>query len=302
MYRVWTYEGGEHLQVLKNKLKEVIMAVLPIVGIVLLLNFTITQLDGKQLGSFLTGALLVTVGLTLFLFGVDLGISPIGRYIGGAIVKRNSLLVLTIYGLILGFLISIEEPDLHILAGQVDLVTGGMLPKLQLVVMVSIGIAVMLTLGFIRIVYNISLKLIFFILYGLVLVGGLLAPQELLAISFDSSGATTGAMTVPFILALALGISALRKDSRSSEADSFGLVGISSVGAILAVMVMSIFSSGGIAEASDELVSHGSSDTILERLLTISGEVILEAKSWCSLYDPIVQGFGSSFTGLYRRG
>jgi hypothetical protein len=263
------------LQVLKNKLKEVIMAVLPIVGIVLLLNFTITPLDGKQLGSFLTGALLVIVGLTLFLFGVDLGISPIGRYIGGAIVKRNSLLVLTISGLILGFLISIAEPDLHILAGQVDMATGGMLPKLQLVVMVSIGIAVMLTLGFIRIVYNISLKLIFFILYGLVLIGGILAPQELLAISFDSSGATTGAMTVPFILALALGISALRKDSKSSEADSFGLVGISSVGAILAVMVMSIFSNGGLSEASDGLVNHGSAATIFETLLTISGEVLL---------------------------
>lgn len=262
------------MQVLYNKLKEVIMAVLPIVGIVVLLDFTITPLGGEQLASFLMGAVLVILGLALFLFGVDLGISPIGRYIGGAVVKKNSLWILAASGLILGFLISVAEPDLHILAGQVDLATGGMLPKLQLVVMVSIGIAVMLTLGFIRIVYNISLKLILFLLYGLVLIGGILAPHELLAISFDSSGATTGAMTVPFILALALGISTLRKDSKSSEADSFGLVGISSVGAILAVMVMSIFSKGSISEAGDQVVSHGAA-TILETILIISGEVIL---------------------------
>ena len=262
------------MQVLYNKLKEVIMAVLPIVGIVVLLNFTITPLESEQLTSFLLGAILVISGLTLFLFGVDLGISPIGRYIGGAVVKKNSLWILAASGLILGFLISVAEPDLHILANQVDLATGGMLPKLQLVVMVSIGIAVMLTLGFIRIVYNISLKMILFLLYGLVLIGGILTPKELLAIAFDSSGATTGAMTVPFILALALGISALRKDSKSSEADSFGLVGISSVGAILAVMVMSIFSKGGISEATDQAVSHGAA-TILETLLIVSGEVLL---------------------------
>ena len=262
------------MQVLYNKLKEVIMAVLPIVGIVVLLNFTITPLGSEQLTSFLLGAVLIISGLTLFLFGVDLGISPIGRYIGGAVVKKNSLWILAASGLILGFLISVAEPDLHILADQVDLATGGMLPKLHLVVMVSIGIAIMLTLGFVRIVYNISLKLILFLLYGLVLIGGILAPQEFLAISFDSSGATTGAMTVPFILALALGISALRKDSKSSEADSFGLVGISSVGAILAVMVMSIFSNGGISEVADQAASHGAA-TILESLLIISGEVLL---------------------------
>lgn len=263
------------MQVLYNKLKEVIMAVLPIVGIVLLLNFTITPLGREQMVSFLFGAVLIISGLTLFLFGVDLGISPIGRYIGGAVVKKNSLWVLAVSGLVLGFLISVAEPDLHILADQVDLATGGMLPKLQLVVMVSIGIAVMLTLGFVRIVYNISLKLILLLLYGLVLIGGILAPQEFLAISFDSSGATTGAMTVPFILALALGISALRKDSKSSEADSFGLVGISSVGAILAVMVMSIFTRGSIPEAADQVVGHGDSATIFETILIISGEVLL---------------------------
>lgn len=257
-----------------NKLKEVVMAVLPIVGIVLILNFTITPLAGHQLISFLTGAVLVIVGLTLFLFGVDLGIGPIGRYIGGAVVKRNSLLILSVSGLILGFLISIAEPDLHILAGQVDMATGGVLPKTQLVVMVSIGISVMLTLGFIRIVYNISVKLLILILYGLVLVGGMLVSPEIIAIAFDSSGATTGAMTVPFILSLALGISTLRKDSKSSEADSFGLVGISSVGAITAVMAISIFRGGAIVESSDVTISHEVGGTLIQTILVVSGEVL----------------------------
>lgn len=263
------------MQVLYSKLKEVIMSVLPIAAIVLLLNFTIIPLERGQLISFGIGSLLIVVGLTIFLFGVDIGISPIGRYIGAAVVKKNSLIVLVLSGLILGFLISVAEPDLHILAGQIDMATGGLLPKMQLVVSVSIGIGIMLTLGLVRIVYNVSLKLLFIILYGLVLIGGILVSPELIAISFDSSGATTGAMTVPFILALALGISTLRKDSKTSEADSFGLVGISSVGAILAVMATSILTGGAVLESSDSLGSHSTDPSMIARLLLISGEVLM---------------------------
>jgi hypothetical protein len=263
------------LQVLYSKLKEVVLAVVPIVAIVLILNFTIIPLEAVQLRSFLIGSVLIVIGLSVFLLGVDIGISPIGRYIGGTIVKKNILWILVSSGFILGFLISVAEPDLHILAGQVDLVTGGALPKLKLVVMVSFGIGAMLTLGLVRIVYNLSLKIMFVILYGIVLLGGILVPPELIAIAFDSSGATTGAMTVPFILALALGISALRKDSKTSEADSFGLVGISSVGAILAVMALSIISGGASLEGLESVSSHAVEELLLQKLLLISGEVLL---------------------------
>ncbi len=261
------------LQIIYEKLKEVLFAVLPITLIVIILNFTVAPLNQGQIFEFIRGSIFIIVGLTTFLFGVDIGISPIGRYMGAAIVKSNKLYILIGSGLILGFLISIAEPDLHILADQVSQVTGGQVSKLSIVVVVSIGIAFLLTLGFVRMVYNFSIKIIFTILYAVVFLISLFVPNEFLSISFDSSGATTGAMTVPFVLALAIGISALRKNRNKSDQDSFGLVGIASVGAILGVMLMSIFKNITIATQGITLeASHG--EGLIQQLAVVSGEVL----------------------------
>ncbi len=230
------------MTVLVAKFKEVLYAVLPITIIVLILNFTLTPFEVPLLLRFLIGSLLVVIGLSIFLFGVDLGISPIGNLIGETIAKTNKIWIVGVAGLILGFIISIAEPDLHILAGQVDIVTSGLITKAVIVLIVSIGIAVMLSVGLIRIVFNTPLYIILTILYSVILVLAFFTSSEFLAISFDASGATTGAMTVPFILALALGVSVLKKDSKASEKDSFGLVAIASCGPIISVMLMSIFS------------------------------------------------------------
>jgi hypothetical protein len=139
--------------------------------------------------------------------------------------------------LILGFFISYAEPDLHILAGQVDSVTAGQFEQTLMVVVVSIGLGVMMTLGMLRILKGIHLKYVFTAAYGLIFILSLFSSSDFIAISFDASGATTGAITVPFMLALAAGISALKSDSKTSEADNFGLVGISSTGAILGVLI-----------------------------------------------------------------
>jgi len=228
------------LHVLTEKFKEVFFAVLPITLIVILLHFTLTPLDTLVLFRFLIGSLLIVIGLSIFLFGVDIGITPIGSKMGSTITKSNKIWIVLIAGLALGFFISIAEPDLHILAGQISLVTNGEISKLLIVVVVSVGIAVLLAIGLIRIVYNIPLykllTLLYFIIFGL----AIFTSPEFLAISFDSSGATTGALTVPFMLALAYGVSSLKKDSMASEKDSFGLVAIVSAGAIIAVMMMSI--------------------------------------------------------------
>ena len=191
---------------------------------------------------FLLGALLIVLGLAIFLFGVDIGISKIGTLMGGALTKSNKLWIVVAAGLVLGFFISIAEPDLHILAGQVDMVTSGVIAKLSIVVVVSIGIAVMLTTGLVRIIYNIPLYKLLTVLYLIILGLSFFTSSEFLAISFDASGATTGALTVPFMLALALGVSSLKKDGKASEKDSFGLVAVTSAGAIIAVMIMSILS------------------------------------------------------------
>ncbi len=225
-----------------EKFKEVLTSVLPITIIVLILNFTLTPMALPLLIRFLIGAVLIIIGLTIFLIGVDIGITPVGNNMGATIAKSNKIWLVVVAGLILGFFVSVAEPDLHILAGQVDAVTSGLISKGSIVVVVSIGIAAMLAIGLIRIVHNFPLYKLLTALYGIIFLLAIFTSREFLAISFDASGATTGALTVPFILALALGVSKLKRDSKASEKDSFGLVAIASTGAIISVMIMSIIS------------------------------------------------------------
>jgi hypothetical protein len=158
------------LSILFEKFKEVIIAVLPITIIVLLLNFTIIPLENHLIYRFLVGAVLIVFGLTIFLIGVDIGVTPIGTLMGKSLVKSNKMWIIGIAGLILGFIISIAEPDLHIIAGQVNNVTAGVVSKLSIVIVVSIGIAVMLSLGLLRIVYNKSLRMMLTVLYLIILI------------------------------------------------------------------------------------------------------------------------------------
>ncbi|MDD3840739.1 MAG: DUF1538 domain-containing protein [Clostridia bacterium] len=266
------------MNVLIDRFKEVLLAVFPITVIVLMLNFTIVPLETDQLLRFLFGALLIILGLSIFLFGVDIGITPIGKFAGSHIAKSNRVLILTISGIILGFFISIAEPDLHILASQVDSVTSGFISKSSVLIVVSIGIGVLLSLGLIRIVYNIALYKILTVLYSIIFILSLFTIPEFLAISFDASGATTGALTVPFILALAAGVSGLKKDSEASEQDSFGLVGITSAGAIIAVMVMSIVFKVDKISGSLEYNLYQSNSIIapfIQKLPTIAAEILI---------------------------
>lgn len=253
------------MNVLIEKIKEVVYAVLPITIIVLILNFTITPLETPLIVRFILGAILIIIGLAIFLIGVDIGITPIGQTMGKAIAKSNKLWIVAMAGLLLGFFISIAEPDLHILAGQIELVTSGVISKTLIVVVVSIGIAALIAIGLIRIVYNFPLYKLLSILYFVILILAIFTSPEFLAISFDASGATTGALTVPFILALALGVSLLKKDSKASEKDSFGLVAIASTGAIISVMIMNIIS--GTDEMSGSLEQHEVSQSIISPFL-----------------------------------
>ncbi len=266
------------MSVIISKLTEVLYSVLPITAIVIILNFTLTPIDNLMMARFLLGAFLIILGLTIFLFGVDIGITPIGNTMGTAIVKSNNIWIVVIAGLVLGFFISIAEPDLHILAGQVDSVTSGLISKGIIVVVVSLGIALMLSVGLTRIVYRFPLYKLLTIIYGVVFLLALFTTPEFMAIAFDASGATTGALTVPFILALALGVSKLNKDSKTSETDSFGLVAVASAGAIITVMIMSIVSktdkiSGTLENA--ETLSESFFQPFMQNLPIIAGEVLM---------------------------
>lgn len=266
------------MNVLLEKLKEVLFAVIPITLLVLVLNFTLTPLDHHLLVRFLFGAFFIIIGLTIFLFGVDIGITPIGTLMGNALAKSNKIWIVGLAGLILGFFISIAEPDLHILASQVEIVTSEVLSQASIVVVVSIGVALLLTLGLFRIVYNQPLNKMLTLIYLVILVLGLFSSSGFLAISFDASGATTGALTVPFILALAYGVSSLKKSGIASEEDSFGLVGLASSGAILAVIIMSLLSK--TSQLSGSLESKISSPAsifapFVRTLPSIAGNIIL---------------------------
>lgn len=266
------------MNLLTEKIREVLMSVLPITIIVLILNFTLTPIDMNLLIRFMIGTVAIVIGLSIFLVGVDIGVTPIGNIMGTNIAKTNKLWIVIVAGLLLGFFISVAEPDLQILGGQVEFVTSGLVSKWLIVAIVSIGIAIMLSLGLGRIVYNFPLYKLLTIIYGFILVLALFTSPEFLAISFDASGATTGAMTVPFILALATGVSRLKKDSKSSEKDSFGLVAIASTGAIISVILMSILSKTdqvtGSLEGS-EVISTSIILPFIEKIPVITFEILL---------------------------
>lgn len=260
-----------------EKFKEVLYSVLPITILVLVLNFTLTPIDTHLIIRFLIGAVFIIIGLTIFLLGVDNGITPIGNIMGSKAAKTNKLWIVAAAGLILGFFISVAEPDLHILADQVDTVTSGVISKLSIVVVVSIGIAIMLSIGLIRIVFNFPLYKLLLMIYLIILLLAVLTTREFLAISFDASGATTGALTVPFILALAVGVSRLKKDSKASEKDSFGLIAIASSGAIIAVMIMNIITKADELSGSLEQgeISTSILGPFLHELPKIAGEIVI---------------------------
>lgn len=263
-YPVWFSVPAERneirLNALTQKFKEVIASVLPITLIVFVLHLSVAPLQPAQLVRFALGAVLIILGLSVFLFGVDIGVTPIGTLMGPALAGSNRLWAVAGFGALLGFFISIAEPDLHILAGQVDSVTSGAISKPVIVVVVSVGIALLLAFGLVRIVYNIPLYKVLTVLYGAILLLALLAPPQFLGISFDASGATTGALTVPFVLALGFGVSAMKKDSKASAKDSFGLVAIASTGAILSVTLLSFtIGSRGIFAAAESVEAPSAS-------------------------------------------
>ncbi|MSU02725.1 DUF1538 domain-containing protein [Tissierella sp. DSM 105185] len=229
------------MNMLTQKLKEVTLAVFPITLIVLILNFTIAPIGANLMWKFIIGAIFIIFGLAIFLFGAELGIQPIGTLMGSSLTKTKNIWIIIIFGFILGFFINVAEPDLLVLARQVSEVTSGVLSQASIVIVVSIGVGVLVAVGLSRIIFNIPLHKLLTVLYGIIFFLVILAPTEFLGIAFDSGGATTGSMTVPFILALGLGVSST-KGGKESEESSFGLVGVASAGPMMAVLIMSLLS------------------------------------------------------------
>src|SRR5690554_3248841 len=241
------------------------MTVAPIVAIVVILNF-IEPIGSNNMWRFLIGAVLVIVGLTVFLVGVDNGITPIGQKTGSLFAKSNKILLVVFFTLLLGLIITVAEPSLLILGNQIEQVSAGAILSSTFVTIVSIGVAMFLVVGVLFILFDISILKLLFGAYALVLILLPFIPMEFMAIAFDSAGSTTGLLTVPFVLALAVGASSMRKDGKKSEESSFGLLGSVAAGAIFMVVVYGLFSRGEEFNVSppDEKVFGGILDPFLD--------------------------------------
>ena len=219
---------------LREKLLEALQAVLPIAAIVLVLCFTIAPVSPSILLCFLLGAAMIVVGIMFFTLGAEMSMTPMGERVGAVITKSRKLPVILGIGFLLGFLITISEPDLQVLANQVPSI-----PNHTLIFSVAAGVGLFLTVAFLRMLLGVALPPLLVAFYGIVFVLAAFVPREFLAVAFDSGGVTTGPMTVPFIMALGVGVSAIRGDRHAAD-DSFGLVALCSVGPILAVLILGI--------------------------------------------------------------
>ncbi len=255
------------MNVLAEKFKEVLFSVLPIAVLISILNFLFVRVDYTVFIQFLAGVVCICIGLTIFLFGIDIGITPIGDFMGQFITAKNKISLVVIGGIILGFFISIAEPDLQILGSQVMEVTKGAIPQNTLVVIVSIGVAVFLAVGLFGIVYHLPQHTIFTVSYLIICGLSFFSVSEGISIAFDSSGATTGAITVPFILAIAAGVSRMKKDAIASETDSFGLVGMVSAGAIISVLFITLVRKLPVFDENASVTLHDSAGSLFSVII-----------------------------------
>ena len=217
---------------LKEKVKESLSSVLPITLIVLVLSVTLVPMEIGTLALFLTGAVLLIVGMGFFQLGAEMSMTPLGEGVGKTLAKREKVLLIVLVAFALGTIITIAEPDLQVLANQV-----ASIPNSVLIWTVAVGVGVFLALAVLRILFRVSLAKCLLGAYALLFVLTLFSPKEFLAVAFDAGGVTTGPITVPFIMALGVGVASIRSDE-NAKADSFGLVGLCSIGPILSVLLL----------------------------------------------------------------
>ncbi|WP_125116239.1 DUF1538 domain-containing protein [Agathobaculum sp. Marseille-P7918] len=226
-------------KILKEKIIEALSSVIPITLIVLLLSVTITPMPVGTLVLYLVGAVLLIIGMAFFSLGTDVSMTPMGEGIGAQLPRTKNLFAVIGITFIIGVLITIAEPDLQVLAGQVPSI-----PNAVLIWTVAIGVGLFFVLAMLRTLFKIRLATLLIIFYVGVLVLSAFVPDEFVAVAFDSGGVTTGPITVPFIMALGIGLASIRGD-RDAQDDSFGLVALCSIGPILAVLLLGIFYTSG---------------------------------------------------------
>ena len=223
---------------LYSKLREGVAAVLPIALIVMALCFFVTPVPTDLMLAFVIGTVMLILGLGLFTYGAEASMTPMGNYIGAKLTKSRKLLLILSVSFLLGVIITIAEPDLQVLANNVPHINSTVL-----ILSVSVGVGFFLLLCMLRILLGIQLRWLLLFFYGIVFILAGLSDASFLSVAFDSGGVPTGPMTVPFIMALGIGVASIRSD-KNAESDSFGLVALCSVGPILSVLVLGFLYKG----------------------------------------------------------
>ena len=260
--------------VMSEKIKESLSSVLPVTMIVLALLATFIPVPASMLICFVIGAVMVIIGMGFFTLGAETSMTPIGEYMGAKLTRSKSLLLVIFVSFFVGVLITVSEPDIQVLAAQVSSIK-----SIVLILSIGIGVGLFLVVSMLRIIFGIKLKYLLIFFYAVLFILAFLIPGNFLAIAFDSGGVTTGPMTVPFIMALGIGVSSIRSDG-DAENDSFGLVALCSIGPILAVMILSLFATGDPETSSSYIMPaiETSRDITLAFLTSIPhylGEVAL---------------------------
>ncbi len=233
---------------IKSKLSESLGSILPIAVIVLLLAVTITPMAPGTFLLFLFGVVCLIFGLSLFTMGSEMSMQTIGSKMGQSLAKSGKIWLIALVSFLIGMFVTISEPDLQILAGQVADITGNADMMTILTLTISVGVGLFLVIGMLRIVFHINLGILligFYVTAFVICIG--FVHQDFWALAFDSGGVTTGPMTVPFIMAIGAGVSTIRSGGEGHD-DAFGLVSLCSVGPIISVLVLGVFFSANGGE------------------------------------------------------
>ncbi len=225
---------------LRDKIVESLTSILPITLIVLALALTITPLDTGVFVLFFIGVFLLIVGMGAFTQGADMSMLVIGERMGASMTKSRKIWLIALLSFVIGIIVTIAEPDLQILAKQVSSIAEKTpLGSWLLILTVAVGVGVFLTIAMLRIVFHIRLSILLIVFYVGAFIASIFVSPSFWAVGFDSGGVTTGPMTVPFIMSLGVGVASLRAGKEGRD-DSFGLVALSSVGPVIAVLVLGI--------------------------------------------------------------
>ena len=235
---------------IQEKMREAAASVLPITAIVLVLCVILVPVSNGLMLSFLLGSLMLIVGMGLFTIGSDVSMTQIGTHIGAKMTRCGKLWLILLLSFLLGIAITVAEPDLQVLATNAPNID-----KVVLIIAVAVGVGLFLLLSMLRILLGIPLRWLLLGFYAVVFSLAAYSDKNFLSMAFDSGGVTTGPITVPFIMALGVGVASIRSDEKA-KSDSFGLVALCSIGPILSVLILGFFYPGSTEASSAAVIGH----------------------------------------------